>query len=317
MGYEEYIVENVLTPMGIESMSIGMTMPEQREEEEVSYFDDYNSWCHFPNGQDDDGDPIFPISPGPDCGAFVIEEKDGGGGWIATASDYAKFISHIDGTIENEIFENPFDFFTQNSYDTFDPWYGSGVYVLSDDEQVWQHWGSFSGSSTNFRREVTDSGESVVLVMFTNTRPDGNWKNIRESVISDAMMAIDYSNVIPLGQDGLNPLPPQVDDIEGQSHLSISGEIGPGDQFNATWSASITIREEYGTDLLPNQSLGLRNQIDQHLGNSDLTLDPSEVSAFASLVVSARSWLDSETGGCCSFDNEPVSYTHLTLPTKA
>ena len=306
MGYEEYIVENVLTPMGIESMSIGMTMPEQREEEEVSYFDDYNSWCHFPNGQDDDGDPIFPISPGPDCGAFVIEEKDGGGGWIATASDYAKFISHIDGTIENEIFENPFDFFTENSYDTFDPWYGSGVYVLSDDEQVWQHWGSFSGSSTNFRREVTDSGESVVLVMFTNTRPDGNWKNIRESVISDAMMAIDYSNVIPLGQDGLDPLPPQVDDIEGESHLSISGEIGPGDQFNATWSASITIREEYGTDLLPNQSLGLRNQIDQHLGNSDLTLDTSEVSAFASLVVSARSWLDSETGGCCSFDNEPM-----------
>ena len=312
MSYEEYIIESVLTPMGIESMSIGMTMPDQREGGEVSYFDDYTSWCHFPDGQDDDGDPIFPFSPGPDCGAFVIEEKDGGGGWIATASDYARFISHIDGTIDNEIFEDPFEFFTENSYDTYQPWYGSGVYVLSEDEQVWQHWGAFSGSSTNFRREVTDSGESVVFVMFTNTRPDGNWKSVRESVISDAMMAVDYSNTTPLEQDESDPLPPQDSDIEGSSYLSITGEIGTESQINATWSASITIREEYGTDLLPNQSIGLRNQIDLHLGNSDGTLDSAEVSAFASLVVSARSWIDSETGGCCSFDNEPMQSSEGT-----
>lgn len=312
MSYEEYIIESVLTPMGIESMSIGMTMPDQREVGEVSYFDDYTSWCHFPDGQDDDGDPIFPFSPGPDCGAFVIEEKDGGGGWIATASDYARFISHIDGTIDNEIFEDPFEFFTENSYDTYQPWYGSGVYVLSEDEQVWQHWGAFSGSSTNFRREVTDSGESVVFVMFTNTRPDGNWKSVRESVISDAMMAVDYSNTTPLEQDESDPLPPQDSDIEGSSYLSITGEIGTESQINATWSASITIREEYGTDLLPNQSIGLRNQIDLHLGNSDGTLDSAEVSAFASLVVSARSWIDSETGGCCSFDNEPMQSSEGT-----
>tara|TARA_Y100001970_G_scaffold287137_1_gene411058 strand:- start:23782 stop:27138 length:3357 start_codon:yes stop_codon:yes gene_type:complete len=306
MSYEEYIIENVLTPMGIESMSIGMTIPDQRADGEVSYFDDYTSWCHFPDGQDNDGDPIFPFSPGPDCGAFVIEEKDGGGGWIATASDYAKFISHIDGTIENEVFESPFEFFTENSYDSYQPWYGSGVYVLSEDQQIWQHWGSFSGSSTNFRREVTDSGESVVFVMFTNTRPDGNWKNVRESVISDAMMAVDYSNAIPLEQDESQPLPSQDSDIEGSSYLSITGEIGMESQFNATWSASITIREEYGTDLLPNQSIGLRNQIDLHLGNSDGTLDSAEISAFSSLVVSARSWINSEAGGCCSFDNEPM-----------
>ena len=312
MSYEEYIIESVLTPMGIESMSIGMTMPDQREVGEVSYFDDYTSWCHFPDGQDDDGDPIFPFSPGPDCGAFVIEEKDGGGGWIATASDYARFISHIDGTIDNEIFEDSFEFFTENSYDTYQPWYGSGVYVLSEDEQVWQHWGAFSGSSTNFRREVTDSGESVVFVMFTNTRPDGNWKSVRESVISDAMMAVDYSNTTPLEQDESDPLPPQDSDIEGSSYLSITGEIGTESQINATWSASITIREEYGTDLLPNQSIGLRNQIDLHLGNSDGTLDSAEVSAFASLVVSARSWIDSETGGCCSFDNEPMQSSEGT-----
>ena len=56
MDYEDYIIDNVLTPMGIDSMSIGMTMPNQRAEGEVSYFDDYYSRCHFPHGQDEDGD---------------------------------------------------------------------------------------------------------------------------------------------------------------------------------------------------------------------------------------------------------------------
>ena len=73
--------------------------------------------CYFFFGQDENGDPIFPFAPGPDCGAFVIEEKDGGGGWIATASDYAKFISFIDGSIPNAIFEQHFDFLSSHFHD--------------------------------------------------------------------------------------------------------------------------------------------------------------------------------------------------------
>ncbi len=307
MEYEDYIIDNVLNPMGIESMSIGMTMLDQRAEDEVSYFDDGNGFCHFPSGQDENGDPIFPVSPDPDCGAFVVEEKDGGGGWIATASDYAKFISHIDGTIQNGLFEDPFDYFIENPYDSWNSWYGSGVFILGGDTDVWQHWGAFSGSSTNFRREVTETGEPVIFVMFTNTRPSGNWQNTRESVISQAMMEVDYVNTTPLDSDEQDwewsePLPPQDDAILGDSTLILASSFDASSNISANWNANITMREDYGIDLLPNRELGVRVQIDQHLGNGDGNLSLSEISVFVDMIRSARNLSDSETIGCCVID---------------
>ena len=117
MGYEAYILENVLTPMGIDSMSIGMTMPDQRAENEVTYYDYENdtSPCHFPSGEDNGtGEPIFETAADPDCGSFVIEEKDGGGGWIATAADYARFLAHIDGTLTTTAFNDSYEYFISN-----------------------------------------------------------------------------------------------------------------------------------------------------------------------------------------------------------
>ena len=80
-------------------------------------------------------------------------------------------------------------------------YYGRGVYIASTDAQVWNHNGAFSGSSTAFKRDVTDSGESVISVLFVNTRPtssetiDGKtWKSDRYSTIGK-MMQIDYSDI--------------------------------------------------------------------------------------------------------------------------
>ncbi|SVA48802.1 uncharacterized protein METZ01_LOCUS101656, partial [marine metagenome] len=251
MDYETYILENVLTPMGIDSMSIGMTMPEQRAETEVSYFDDFSDECHFPSGQDSNGNPIFEIAPGPDCGAFVIEEKDGGGGWIATAADYARFIAHIDGTIPSSVFEDPFEYFTGNPYDELGGWYGRGVFVLSEGVDVWNHWGAFSGSSTNFRRDVTDSGEPVIVVMFTNTRPSDPWNSVRENTLEEAMLAVDYSNVTALESDEPvwewpEPLPLQDDDVLGSSQLDIGGSISSSSNISASWNANVSLRDDYG-----------------------------------------------------------------------
>ncbi|MCH2441108.1 MAG: beta-lactamase family protein [Candidatus Thalassarchaeum sp.] len=203
-NYEVYAIENVLTPMGITSMEIGMTMPDQRDPNEVLYYDYEDDWslCHFPSGTDDEGNPIFDYAADPDCGDFVLEEKDGGGGWISTASDYAKFIAHLDGTLFTSAFSDPFEFFIGNpSAPSMGGYYGRGVYIASTDTQVWNHNGAFSGSSTAFKRDVTDSGESVISVLFVNTRPtssetiDGKtWKSDRYSTIGK-MMQIDYSDI--------------------------------------------------------------------------------------------------------------------------
>ena len=96
--------------------------------------------------------------------------------------------------------------------------------------------------------------------------------------------------------------------INGQATLSLTGDLFPDSQVNATWSLEIVIPEEYGTDLLPNQPTGIRSQIDNHLGNSDGNITESEISDFIELLTNARSWINSEVAGCCMFD-----YTELTL----
>ena len=96
--------------------------------------------------------------------------------------------------------------------------------------------------------------------------------------------------------------------INGQATLSLTGDLLPDSQVNATWSLEIVIPEEYGTDLLPNQPTGIRSQIDNHLGNSDGNITESEISDFIELLTNARSWINSEVAGCCMFD-----YTELTL----
>ncbi len=208
MGYEAYILENVLTPMGIDSMSIGMTMPDQRAENESTYYDyeDDTSPCHFPSGEDADGDPVFPTAADPDCGNFVIEEKDGGGGWIATAADYARFLAHIDGTLTTTAFNDSFEYFISNpDAPEYSSYYGHGVFVSAANTDIWNHLGAFSGSSTYFKRVMVDNNgtdEPVFVVMFSNTRPtssleiDGkSWTSDRTSTISSVIYDVDWANI--------------------------------------------------------------------------------------------------------------------------
>ena len=96
--------------------------------------------------------------------------------------------------------------------------------------------------------------------------------------------------------------------ISGQATLSLTGDLLPDSQINATWNLEIGIPEEYGTDLLPNQSTGIRLQIDNHLGNSDGNITESEISDFIQLLTNARTWTNSEVAGCCMFD-----YTELAI----
>ena len=95
--------------------------------------------------------------------------------------------------------------------------------------------------------------------------------------------------------------------IQGHSFLNFTNSISPSSQVDATWFAQVSVLESYGTDLLENRSIGLLDQIDQILGNSDGWLDESEANSFSELVVSSRNWTDSFSGGCCAFDYSSMS----------
>ena len=64
--------------------------------------------------------------------------------------------------------------------------------------------------------------------------------------------------------------------ITGYSKFIIEDSIEVNSQFNASWEASIILSDQIGTDLLQNSELGLRAQIDIHLGNSDGFVDSNE-----------------------------------------
>ena len=94
----------------------------------------------------------------------------------------------------------------------------------------------------------------------------------------------------------------QPKEITGHSKLSFIEPLSPNSGVNATWELQISIGENYGTDLLPNQSFGIRTQIDRYLGDDDGNLTVNETSSFSQLLLSARSWNNSELAGCCIFD---------------
>ena len=99
-----------------------------------------------------------------------------------------------------------------------------------------------------------------------------------------------------------DPLPPQDDDITGNAHLDITGAIASSSNITASWVANVSIRDDYGTDLLPDHDIGVRAQIDQHLGDGDGWLSIPEIVDFVSLVETARNLTDSEDSGCCVID---------------
>ncbi|MEZ6132267.1 MAG: serine hydrolase [Planctomycetaceae bacterium] len=86
--YEDYVKEKVLAPVGITTMRIGATHREGRAANEVCYYQPGTGKSVF---QKDLGQEV----PWPD-GAWHLEAMDSHGGWIASATDLAKFAAAFD-----------------------------------------------------------------------------------------------------------------------------------------------------------------------------------------------------------------------------
>lgn len=73
-GYEEFIKGSILVPSGVEAMEIGGNTLTERLPQEVKYYSQE------------------------ECGSYVmnVTRMDSHGGWIASATELAKFLTHID-----------------------------------------------------------------------------------------------------------------------------------------------------------------------------------------------------------------------------
>jgi N-acyl-D-amino-acid deacylase len=88
MPYEDYVRENVLLPLGITTMRLGATRFESRAANEVRYYHPGTKESVFAK---DLGEEM----PEP-YGCWNLEAMDSHGGWLATASDLAKFAVAFD-----------------------------------------------------------------------------------------------------------------------------------------------------------------------------------------------------------------------------
>jgi len=89
-GYEGYVKQRVLAPLGIETMRIGKSLAEGRAPGEVEYFDTQGR-----KGAAVVGEKLGAPVPLP-YGTFYIEAMDAHGGWLASAVDLARFVGAFD-----------------------------------------------------------------------------------------------------------------------------------------------------------------------------------------------------------------------------
>lgn len=88
--YETYVKEHVLKPLGITRMQLGRTLPEDRADGEVTYYEPVGKKGPAVVGKNLGQDVPLPY------GTWNLEAMDSHGGWIASAADLVRFASAFD-----------------------------------------------------------------------------------------------------------------------------------------------------------------------------------------------------------------------------
>lgn len=164
MSYEEFIKEKILKPVGIEKMRLGRTQFEKRVPEEAIYYTAYNNAEMKNLTVKEESNPY---------GSFNLERMDAHGGWIATASDYARFCIAFTEYAKTKILADstlttmiaPPEYVVKNGEKTPETYYGCGWLVRprgkNGKPNLW-HNGSLPGTYA-FAAILGDGSGWVVL----------------------------------------------------------------------------------------------------------------------------------------------------------
>jgi N-acyl-D-amino-acid deacylase len=96
-NYEQYVRRELLRPLGIDSMRIGRTLPDQRAEGEVCYYVPGDR-----SGMAVAGDRLGAKVPRP-YGAWYLDAMDAHGGWIASAVDLVRLASAVENVQQSKL----------------------------------------------------------------------------------------------------------------------------------------------------------------------------------------------------------------------
>jgi len=166
--YEDFVRTRILRPAGVTAMRLGHTRLQERAPGEVRYYG-------FP-GQGL-AQSVFPAGaakvPWP-YGGWFIEAMDSHGGWIASATDLARFIDAVDGRHHHPQILRPQSIQQMTARPApplwvgTDTWYGMGWSVRpAGGDANWWHTGSLDGTTTLMVR----AGNGLTWVVLFNSRP--------------------------------------------------------------------------------------------------------------------------------------------------
>ena len=141
-SYEEYVKANVLQPSGITDMQIAGNTLADKKPNEVTYY-----------GQGGE-DPYI----------YNIARMDAHGGWLATATDLARFLVHVDGFTTKPDIINSTSIAAMTAGSTANTEYGCGWSVNSAGN--WWHLGSLPGTCT----DIVRASNGFCWVVLCNTR---------------------------------------------------------------------------------------------------------------------------------------------------
>jgi len=189
MSYENYVQNNILFPLGISSMTLAKRDRQYKASNEVTYYDAHNRVAR----------PSFGINKGkkvPITYTNYIEAQDSHGGWIASASDMAKFMSCFDNpnrcsilkpkTIKSMFNRKSGPACYKNSKPK-NPYYANGwmVWPKRVGKNIF-HFGTLTGTSTAM---VTRS-DGIGWVILFNMRHNKNKKTLASLIDSKLHKAV-------------------------------------------------------------------------------------------------------------------------------
>ena len=159
MPYAVYVKKAVLQPCGINDMQIGGNTLAQRKANEVVYYGQHGEQPYIYN----------------------ITRMDAHGGWIASVTDLARLLVHVDG------FSAPSDILTAASITKMttgsaaNPGYAMGWAV--NPYHNWWHSGSLPGTAS----EIIRSHHGFTWAMLCNTRTDSSFFNDLDGLLWKAV----------------------------------------------------------------------------------------------------------------------------------
>jgi N-acyl-D-amino-acid deacylase len=191
--YEDFVRNRILRPAGVRSMRLGHTRLVERAPGEVRYYG-FPGMGLAPS--------VFPSGPAKvpwPYGGFYVEAMDSHGGWLASATDLARFIGAVDGRRHDPQNHRPQILSPQSIAQMIarpapplwvgtDNWYGMGWSVRTAEGGTnWWHTGALDGTTTLMVR----AGIGVTWVVLFNSRPkdagnldseldDGMWQAEQE-----------------------------------------------------------------------------------------------------------------------------------------